>query len=131
MTRAWSPGSRGRWRRVCRRPRRAANRFCCAWTTTPVAVSAQPRRKRKKSSPTNGVSRFGNSACLSSSPPNADLFVRGFGLLEGVVRRTHQRAGFHMLESYGFAADLELREFIGMDVAHDGQMIAGGPEILS
>jgi hypothetical protein len=65
---------------------------------TPVTESAQPRRKGKKNSLTNGVSRFGNSAYLSSSPQNNNLAAdaanvsnykilanRGFGLLEGVV----------------------------------------------
>jgi hypothetical protein len=53
-----------------------------------------------------------------------------FGLLEGVVGGADQRAGFHMLEAHGFAEDFEFGELVGVNVAHDGQMIFGGLQVL-
>ena len=55
-TRAWRPGRRRKWRRACRRPRRAENRFSCASTTTRDTDWARRSRRPTRSSPTS--SRF-------------------------------------------------------------------------
>src|SRR6266481_7028237 len=52
-------------------------------------------------------------------------------LVESVVGRADQGAGFDVLEAHGFAQDLELGKFIGVDVAHDREMFSRGLEILS
>jgi hypothetical protein len=54
------------------------------------------------------------------------LAAGGFGLLERVIRRANERAGLDVLEAHGFAQDFEFGEFVGMNVADDGQMLACG-----
>src|SRR6266852_6251532 len=64
---------------------------------------------------------------FSISPPLAD---RGFGLVEGVVGRAHQRPGFNVFEAHRFAQYFVFGEFAGMRVANDGQMFASRLQIL-
>jgi hypothetical protein len=52
-------------------------------------------------------------------------------LVEGVVGRAHERASLDVLEAHGFSENFVLGEFIGVDVADDGQVLAGGLEILA
>ena len=52
-------------------------------------------------------------------------------LLEGVVGGTHQRAGLDVPQAHLFAQGLVLREFVGVDVTNDWQVLAGGLEVLA
>lgn len=92
---------------------------------TGIAIFAAPAEERRKEL---------RQECLSYLRADFGrhvLPVGGFGLLEGVIGRADERAGFDVFEAHGFAADLEFGELAGMNVADDGQMIARGLEILA
>src|SRR5438105_14568090 len=57
----------------------------------------------------------------------------GSGLREGllgVVARPHERPRRHRLEPHGVRPALELGELVRMPVAHHGEVVAGGPQVL-
>src|SRR5262245_8122292 len=55
----------------------------------------------------------------------------GFGLVEGVVRRADERAGFDVLETDLLAENFEFGKLVGMDVANDWQMVTRRLEVLA
>ena len=59
------------------------------------------------------------------------LLYRGFGLLEGVVGRADERAGFDVFEAHRLAGDLICAELVGMDVTDDWKMITRGLQVLA
>ena len=52
-------------------------------------------------------------------------------MFERVIRRTHERPCFDVFETHGFAEDFEFGELVGVNVADDGEMVAGGLEVLA
>ena len=53
-------------------------------------------------------------------------------MIEGVVGGAHQGAGFDVLEAYLLLADaLVFGEFVRMDEANNGEVVARGLEILT
>src|SRR5262249_48263677 len=59
------------------------------------------------------------------------LLDGGFGLVESVIRRTHERAGFDVLEAHLFTGHLVFAKFVGMNVADDWQMFARRLQVLA
>jgi len=62
---------------------------------------------------------------------SAILDVGGSFLLKRVIRRANQRTGFDMRKTHLLAELFILGEFIWVDIAHDGQVLASGLQILA
>src|SRR6267154_4289144 len=58
------------------------------------------------------------------------LLNRGFRLIKRVIRRPHQRPGFHMLESHTLAGHFVFGKFVRMHIPHDRQMLARRLQVL-
>ena len=54
-----------------------------------------------------------------------------FFLFECVIGRPYQRSRFHVFESHRLAQPLELREFVGMHVTLDRQMLVRRLHVLA
>ena len=80
-----------------------------------------------------GFYREANDAapCATGEIPRCRSTPRGFGLLEGMIRRPHQRPRLHVPEAHLEPDALELRELIGMHIALDGKMLAGRLQVLA
>src|SRR5467141_1977501 len=53
-----------------------------------------------------------------------------FSLVEGVVGRANEGAGFDVLEAHGFTKNFVFGKFVGMSVSGDRQMLQRGLQIL-
>jgi len=59
------------------------------------------------------------------------LLHSGFGLIEGVVGRSNERARFNMLETHPLAQNPIFRKFIRVDVANYREMFARRLKVLA
>src|SRR6266511_3410125 len=95
------------------------------YTSTLIAISAIV---------TIGSRRVGMSSLSGINSSAGNPLARGRRLCQrllGVVTRAHQRTRRHRLEAHRVRLALELRELVGVPVAHDRKMVARRPQVLA